>query len=205
MRLAGGDQLAGQVRPAQGVPGLRVGVIDRQRVVHDGSAERGQHIELGHSGASAGGVQVIGGQLLGARDVQPPPGPVDVAAGLVDVDHVREHDQRFDQLLDVDQQLGHGGQHRADPAGRRARPGHVGDQLSGAGDRDVLEHQQVHRQRTQVRPVDRRRAHPGRSGRGRRRATAAPLLVQPVLDHDRADGRDVVDLATHHPGHVRTG
>jgi hypothetical protein len=29
--------------------------------------------------------------------------------------------------------------------------------------------------------------------------------VQPVLDHDRGDGRDVVDLAAHHPGRARTG
>jgi hypothetical protein len=52
--------------------------------------------------------------------VHPPPGAVDVAAGLVDVDHPRQRDQRLDQLLDVDQQVGHGRQHRADPSRSRA-------------------------------------------------------------------------------------
>ena len=94
---------------------------------------------------------------------------------------------------------------RAEPAGRGPRPGQVGDQRSGARDRDVLEHQQVHRQRAQVRPVHRRRAHPDRRGRGRRRAAAATSFVQPVLDHDRGDGRDVVDLAAHHPRRSRPG
>ena len=78
------------------------------------------------------------------------------------------------------------------------RPGQIGDQHRGAGDRDVLEHQQIHRQRAQVRAVHRGRAHPGRRGRGRCRPAAAAASVQPVLDHDRGDGRDVVDLAAHH-------
>ena len=65
--------------------------------------------------------------------MQPPPGAVDVAGGFVDVDHVRQHDQRLDQLLDVDQHVGDGGQHRADPAGRGPRPGQVGDQRLRCG------------------------------------------------------------------------
>jgi hypothetical protein len=70
----------------------------------------------------------------------------------------------------------------------------------GCGRRDVLEHQQVHRQRAQVRPVHRRRVHPSRRRRGRRRSAATAPFVQPVFDHDRGDGRDVVDLAAHDPG-----
>lgn len=38
VRLAGGDQLAGQMRTAEGVPGAGVGVIDRQRVDDHGAA-----------------------------------------------------------------------------------------------------------------------------------------------------------------------
>ncbi len=64
------------------------------------------HTELGHRGAAAGAVQVIGGQLLGGGDVEPPPGAVDVAGGLLDVDHVSQRDQRLDQLLDIDHGLG---------------------------------------------------------------------------------------------------
>jgi hypothetical protein len=198
IRFAGGDQLSADMCAAQGVPGAGVGVVDAQRVVHHGSAERGQHVELGHRSPAAGGVQVVRGQRVGAGHVQPPPDPVDGAGGLVDVDHVREHDQRLDQLLDVDQHLGDRNELRADPAGRRVGPGQVGDQRLGAGDRDVLEHQQVHRQRAQVRAVHRRRTDPSRRGRGRGRPAAAAPAVEPVLDHDGSDGRDVVDLAAHH-------
>jgi hypothetical protein len=89
------------------------------------------------------------------------------------------------------------------PAGRGPRSGQVGDQRGGAGDRDVLEHQQMHRQRAQVRPVHRGGAHPGRRRRGRHRTAAAAAFVQPVLDHGWGHGGgDVVDLATHHPAAV---
>ena len=41
--------------PRTGHAGRGVGVVDAQGVVHHGSAERGQHLELGHRGPSAGG------------------------------------------------------------------------------------------------------------------------------------------------------
>src|SRR3954454_19367926 len=44
--LAGRDQFAADVRAAQSVPGLVVGVVDRQGVVDHRSTERGQHVEL---------------------------------------------------------------------------------------------------------------------------------------------------------------
>jgi hypothetical protein len=38
-----------------------------------------------------------------------------------------------------------------------------------------------------------------------RMAQENPPSVQPVLDHDRGDDRDVVDLAAHHTGRARVG
>jgi hypothetical protein len=143
-------------------------------------------------------VQVIRGEPVGASDVQPPTGAVDADRGLIDVHDVRQHDQRLDQLLDLDERGGRLGQRGGDPAGGRPGAGQVGDQLRGPSDRDVLEHQQVYRQRAQARPV---LSRPTDSGRGRgqgHRAAPAAAAVQPMLDDHRADRRDVVHLAAHH-------
>jgi hypothetical protein len=111
--------------------------------VHGDTGESRQHTELVDRDAAAGGVQVVGGQLVGAGHVQPLFAAGNIQAGLIDVHQVRQRDQRLDQRLDVDQRLRGSGEHAADPAGGASRPGHVGDQLGGPLDRDVLEHHQI--------------------------------------------------------------
>jgi hypothetical protein len=125
--LGRGGQLPGQVRPAQSVVGIGVGVVERQCVVHRDAAVAGQHPELVDRGPAAGAVQVIGGEPVGASDVQPPAGAGDADRGLVDVHHVRQHEQRSDQPLDLDERGGRLAQRGADPAGGRPRPGQVGN------------------------------------------------------------------------------
>ena len=64
--FGGGDELTGDVRAAQPVAAVGVGVVDAQGVVHDGSAEPWEHVELVDGDPAAGVVQQVGGQLLGA-------------------------------------------------------------------------------------------------------------------------------------------
>ena len=112
--------------------------------------------------------------------------------------HLGGDQQRLEQLVDISQSVTGAGQGAADPTGGHRRAVHVGQQHRGALDRYVLEHQQVHRQRAQVRPVDHRRARLWRRGRRGHRAARTASLVHPVLSGRRGDLRDVHDLAHHH-------
>jgi len=197
-------ELTEQVRAAQRMRrgGVVGAVVDAERVVYRGAPIAGQHPELLDRGAAAAFVQVVGGELLGPGDVQPLLAAGDVQAGLVHPDDRGQTDHRLDQLLHLGQRLRGAGNLGADPAGRGRRAGQVRDQQGGPLDRDVLEHHQIHRDRTQVRPVTDRTVHPARRGRGRDRAAAAGPLVQAVLHDADLDQRHVTNLTDDHPGRL---
>ena len=96
---------------------------------------------------------MVGGERVGAGDVQPPRAPLMLTevsstcstCASTSIDLISFSTSASAAAASPDVLI--------DPAGRRAGPGQVGDQLRGSGHRHVLEHQQIHRQRPQTRPV----------------------------------------------------
>lgn len=131
--------------------------------------------------------------------MQPVPLPADGHRCLIHPEHtagaelVHDHPGRFGQ--------GGGGlgDLPADPPGGDGDPAQVGDEHGDAFDRDVLEDDQVDRNRGHVRAQLHRRVHPGRRACTGRVTTGAGPGMEPVLDRDRRDRLgDIGDLTRHH-------
>ena len=86
MLLGNRGQLADQMGSAQRVCGA-IAVIDGEGVVHHGARVCRQDGEVVDRDPAAAFVQVVGGEQVGARHVQPLLAPGDVHRCLIDPDH----------------------------------------------------------------------------------------------------------------------
>jgi hypothetical protein len=126
-------------------------------------------------------------------------------AGLVEVGHRRGRQPRAHDLGEPVQSPRALGHHRGQGAGGHRRAEHVGQQLRGPVDRQVLVHAQVAHQRAHPRPVAGRRTDMvGEGGLGRRAAGAAATLG-PMLGREQAQRWQVEHLAGLDPDHARPG
>jgi hypothetical protein len=133
---------------------------------------------------------------------QPPghPGP-----GLVEVRHRRPGQPRARDLDEPAQSSRALGQHRGQRPGGHARAEHVGQQLPGPVERQVLVDAQVAHQRAHPGPVAGRRAGLGGEGGGGGGPAATAAAFGPVLGHGQAQRRQVEHLPGLDPDDRRVG
>jgi hypothetical protein len=112
----------------------------------------------------------------------------------------RAHD--LDEPVQPGRALGEDG---GQGAGRHRRAEHIGEQLAGSVDRQVLVHAQVAHQRAHPRPVAGRRTDRVGERRGGRSPAGTAATLGPVLGHAQAQRRQVEQLPGLDPDHRRDG
>ncbi len=186
------------VGAAEGVRDVGVGAVGVVPVVHRDPGEPVQNAEGVDSVAAAFVVQEVGGQPECAGRVQPPVAAQYPDPGLVEMRYGRRRDRRLDGSDEPLQRRCYPAQHRTDPASGHRHPAHLGQQLGGAGDRDVLIGQQIGGQRGDVRPVTGRGTRLDRRGGGGQHPAPATALMHPVFGHHRHNFGQVMHLTGHH-------